>query len=491
MVVSLIFAILGLFLHPLSLFSFGLGLIAFVGLPIVSKLTGWKQPAHFLFWLAKKPLNRMAIVVSEHNDILFKQMSFNARGVEQITLDGVKKDFEDPDSALHYWLGVPFALADETAGVLFDPRHAALGKRKHSHEQREQYSFPATEKEWESYGVSKWIRGVYEFPTNYELVNLSMVRSLVDGGERSEYPHRTEELYKHSRDPFGEGAGIAKFFYPILAFAVIFGGIWFMASQFGTPQGSGSTVSFSLLALVAVPTRAKKGLGALAVIAVLLGYAFFVYLIGGPLVLIAASIALVTGFTMLPAFAILFKASNTIAGFFSSSFFRLGFLGYNRPVFVWTPQAYRLREYSELDSDTPDPTWYGLFGSLVGFTFEPQSESWDAEVIKNDDLEAQQIADDSTDTKLPKGVARTNIIRDRMGAFVPERVKSSAYYLDSKIAQARFKNSASGEKSLKRLLEAKEKHGEGAGGLDDRAVLYLTAAGGFVGMCLGVFFFLL
>ena len=498
---ALIFAVLGWFISPIGLFTIGLGLVSFLALPVVSKATSWKAPSQLMFWLGKQPVSRVAFVLGEHGDLFFKRMSFNARGVEQITLDGVEKDFEDPDNALHFWQGLRFGLADETHGVFFDPRHAALGQRKQNAIQKEEYSYNATDTEWEQRGVTKWIKGVYEMPKQYEFPRLSDVRHLIDGGERSEYPHRTEEIYKHSRDPFNDSTAITKFFYPIIAFVITFGGIWFMADQFGTPGGSGTTVSYpdmvqyGMLAIVpAISERRNQILGTILALALAAGYLFVLYTLAGLVGVIGGSIGFLIGFGFLPVMAFASTILGPLAGVFSSLFFRLGFMGYRRPIFVWTPEKYELREHDTLEDTVNDPVWYGAFKSLLGFTFEPSEDSWGSELLEHDDLEARQVATDGGEkpsTNVPKRFTRTDIARDSMGAFIPNRIRKSKYYLHSGIAQARLKNSANGEKSLKRLLEAKEKHGEGDSGLDDRLVLYLVAIFGFVGAAAGVFFFIL
>jgi len=198
------------------------------------------------------------------------------------------------------------------------------------------------------------------------------------------------------------------------------------------------------------------------------------------------------GFGFLPVFAFIFQVSEKISGALSTLFFKLGFLGYRRPVFEWTPEAYRLREYDDLDDTTPDPVWYGAFGNLVGFTFTPSEDVWGAERMTNEKVEALQVEEPDVESRVPEQRFRkTEMQRDDMAGFVPSRIKSACYYLHSGILQSRFKHSANGEKAQKRLLEAKEKHGEGKGGLGDTTVLYLTAASGLLAVVMGVFFFLL
>ena len=238
MIVELALTLLSILLSPTGIVLFGIGVVLFLGLPIFPKVTGVGRWINRLYlYLATQSISRAAIVVSEHNDIYFKRMKFDSRGVEKITLGTETKEFEDPDSALHHWMGIPFALADEVRGVLFDPRHAALGQRKHDSDERDESSYLATTEEWNNWDVSEWKRGVFEMPKKHELVNLSRVRELVDGGERSEYPKRVEELYRNSRDPFGSGLPIMRMLMPAIAFLITFGGIWLIVTRLGGSGG--------------------------------------------------------------------------------------------------------------------------------------------------------------------------------------------------------------------------------------------------------------
>jgi len=239
---GVIFGVLGFLISPFGLMAILLGLLGFITLPLISTVSNFKQPANLFLKLATFPIKRASVVVSEHNDGLFRTMKFSGLGVELITIDREEKAFEDPDNALHHFLGIPFALADEEHGVLFDPRHAAAGQRKRDKTKRDEHVYLATQDEYEDYEIAKWMPAVFELPNKHELVDLSAVQELIDGGERSEFAKRVEELYQHSRDPFADGTPVTKYLYPMIAFAITFGGIWFMVSQFGLPSvGSGPT----------------------------------------------------------------------------------------------------------------------------------------------------------------------------------------------------------------------------------------------------------
>lgn len=525
---------LGFLLSIWGVMTILIGLVMFLLLPVISAVSRFKMFSRMFLTLAAIPLRRAAFVVSEHNDIYFKQMSFDSLGFETITIDGDQKDFEDPDNALHYWLGIPFALADEEHGVLFDPRHGALGERKRAISNRGDAPIEASDSEWEDYGVSYWLPAVFQFKKGvYELVDLSAVQQLVDGGERAEYPSRVDAMYQHSRDPLTEGKSSARILLPVIAFGLIFGGIWVLASQIGQPD---TTVSYTILPALggglaaALPflgapdddddeeeEESSQGSQIVKRIANV-DWAYIVgilLLAGSPLMIMAGLVyglgpalggsiimTLLLGMFILPAFTVLGQASSVIGGGLSKLWFKLGFLGFRRPVMVWTQSKYEIREFDQLDDvDESDVTWYSGFNGLLGFTFEPSPDSWRAEVVSKERLKASAVVADGGRTQtvskdkqshIPSGyVPSDEFIRDKYGGFVPKRVRSGSYYLDSGIATNRFANSAIGEKSARRLTEAKEEYGDSNQGLSEMTILKTTMLSGFVAAILGISVFIL
>jgi hypothetical protein len=542
MILQLLFAILGFLVSTWGIMSLLIGVVLFIALPMLSTISRFKQPANAFLKLAAFPLNRAAVLVSEHNDALFKRMQFDGLGVERMTVDGEEKVFEDPDNALHHFLGIPFALAWEKDGVLFDPRHAAAGQRKRDYDARNESTFLATEYEWEEYGVSKWMPGVFAMPKKHELVDLSAVVELVDGGERSEYAKRVEEFYQHSQDPFGDGTPAIKYLYPIIAIAITFGGTWFMASQFGLPSARGTgSVSFGVLWLLFGPTldmqavkewlavlkdkatsaggtvkaklvsgggSGKDGLktfiettdwklvaGVMLMIGVPVGTVAGLYIFLGLITTISILTAVLLGFLLLPVLTFLAQPVGPIAGTFSKLYFKLGFFGYRQPVVCWTPKKYVVKEKDQLRT-TEDIQYYDLFGHTIGFTYEADPSSWGPEVLDTQMVDAQTpVTDGGTagarDTNLPAKYARAEEMgRDTYGAFVPTRLRHDEYYLDSGIVMERFNNSADGEKSMKKLLEAKEIHGGGNQGIDDSTVFKASIVTGLLGLILGIAIFI-
>ena len=513
MIFELLLALLSVLLSVPGMVLLGLGLISFIALPVVPKATGACHWINRLYLhLATAPIKRAAVVVSEHNDAVFKTMKFDARGVEKITLDGETKDFEDPDGALHYWMGMPFALADEVHGLLFDPRHAALGQRKSDLRERDEDEFYATTEEWNEWDITRWKPGVFGMPKTHEMVDLSKIRELAQGGERAEFPTRVEKLYRNSRMPFAGALSSMKLLMPAVAFILVFGGLWIIITRLGGSDGGGSsTVTYGFLAYLFVTNAASSGGGkdwreigtvGLVVLLPLASIALLVVLFG-PIYGFVMSVIFGMGFWFLPIIATLSRPITPVANIFSTFFFTLGFLGYQKPVFEWTPRKYVIREYDDLET-TENVCWYGLFNSLVGFTYAPDKESWGAEYLEHEEIEGRKetrpgdVPTAATDggvsglkSNLPKQFEPVpSMRRDTYGAFVPRTLKRSKYYLHSGIATARFNNSASGEKSLRRLLEAKEE-GENSLGISDKVLLYATCAGGLLGGISGVLVFIL
>jgi len=231
------------------------------------------------------------------------------------------------------------------------------------------------------------------------------------------------------------------------------------------------------------------GLGAVGLMPLAALAAIFVFL--GPVIGIGVAVGLSIGFLFVPALTFLSKISQAIGGLFSKLYFKLGFFGYRQPVICWTPRKYIIKEYDQLDS-TANVEWYGLFGHTVGFTYEPGPESWGPESVTHGEIESRQpVADGgTTDSNLPAKYLPSDEKRDTYGKYLPNRVRDSKYYVDAGMVVERFKNSANGEKALNKLLEAKDQHGVGSGGIDDSTVFKASMFMGVVGALLGIGIFI-
>jgi len=174
-------------------------------------------------------------------------------------------------------------------------------------------------------------------------------------------------------------------------------------------------------------------------------------------------------------------------------------MGYREPVFYWTPRKYVVKEFGHIDK-VGEMKWYNLFGAQVGFSYPPEADSWDAEVVPHAELENMPIPEDHPDlsadggeikSNIPKKYVRTEAFnRDRYGGFIPRMIRDNKYYLHTGRALERFKHSANGEKTHLRLQEAKEKHGGGSDGLPDKGILYATTFMGALGALMGVWLFI-
>jgi len=501
MVLALILAFFGWLASPFGLLTLLLGLVAFVLLPalgrVSERLNTW---AHLPLWLGARAIGRMAWVVSEHNELYAKNMRFDDNGVEVVSFDDVDKEFEDPDNALTYWKGVPVALADEVHGVLFDPRHAALGQRVHDAEQRNEMQVYASDEEFERKGITHYIRGVFGFGDDHELVDLSRVRSLVDGGERAEYPARAEEYYINSREPYKSGSRFTKFLYPLIALLGTFAACWLIASQ-GSGGGVDTTIGFGAsLLLLALPGGAAETLkrlpwlriaGTTMALSVVVLPLLLIAVLVNPVLAVFAALTFALGYLLIPLITLLARPSALAGGLLGKACCRIGMLAFRSPVYEWTSKGYRLREQLHVDGDVAQ--WYTLFGTRVGFTFAPGEQSWGAEYRDPQDVDDRTMAGlaaDGGSSNIPaKHAPMSDEPRGGRAKFAPERPDAD-YYVDTGIALARFRRSATGEKLMKRLEQAKDEHGE-ADGVNDTSVLQLTAGCGIIGLTMGVVVFLL
>lgn len=504
-ILQLLISFLRFFGSPIGMMSFLIGVLIFFILPIIPKLAGdFYRLARFHLWLAAGMLGRCAIVVSEHGDLLLKQMSFDDKGVEVMKFDGVKKQFEDPDNAVHNWMGVKFALADELHGVLFDPRHAALGMRRREYREKGELSFRSTDDEWEEFGVEQWRPGVFQMPEKHELVDPAAVREIVDGGERAEHPEATDEIYRKSRLPFMSGASTMRLILLIVALLAPFAMMWLLATQTsGAAGGGGGPTIVGSLALAPLAAllsdtdwiQVAKGLLIASVLPLIFG-ALFVLV--SPLFAILVFVVMGMGFWLVPIITFVYRLSPVGGGGLARLLFRLGFLPYDYPVFKWTRKGYRVHEFENLEHEDADAlNWYSLHGAIVGFTYPPSEDAWGPEVLDEDRIEARRGlktdgGEDIVRTNLPAEYDRAPSWRrsDVYAAYLPKTLKRSYYYLDSGISRRRFADSAVGEKSLHQLTESKKEHGENDG-LSDRKLMWGVIGLGLLSFMMGAWVFFL
>jgi len=488
-----LFQLLALLFTPFGLMAVMFGFVLFLLGPFIYRYTGvGKVFVSVPLWIMARILNRAAIVVSEHNDIFLKRMEFDDLGVETITFGKERKDFEDPDGAIHNWLGMHFALADEVTGTLFDPRHAAVGTRKATLDTNGKGRVNATDNEFQTTGVGEWVKGVFEMPTNHELIDLSNVRRLVDGGERSEYPKRTEELYKHSRRVLSSGTPPLKFVYPIIGFLATFGGIWLVMDQLGGSSSATDTVTVSALFAVAslkpYTDDIKRLVGMIIAILPVVGLAYLTT----PLLAGLLALLFILGYLFVPIFALLTRPVGPLSGVFAKLLLMLGLFGFDKPILHWYRDKYRLTEYDDLENPNVSE-WYTLANSRFAFSHPPTPESFDADVMEPRDVKNRHVPQDkSTDSNIPTDQVPLNLsYRGNIAPFGPKHPSAESYYLHSGITLSRFEDSAMGQKSQRRLTQAKEIYGEDGFGINDKTILYATLFTMVLGIGLGTVVFIL
>jgi hypothetical protein len=76
--------------------------------------------------------------------------------------------------------------------------------------------------------------------------------------------------------------------------------------------------------------------------------------------------------------------------------------------------------------------------------------------------------------------------------YIHDEVDEDSWYLDTGIAVQRFRGSALGERTLRRLTWSKQKYGDGSAlGFEDKTIMYATFGSMVLASAIGVFAFLL
>lgn len=499
--IGYLLSLLFLLFTPIGFLAFATGVVLFLLLPVVPRATNrFHIFGRLHLWLGAQTMGRIAVVVTEHGDALLKQLIPDDIGTEKIAFNDDVKEFEDTHQAKSSWLGVPFALADEVHGVLFDPIDAALGRRKKELEEENEMVAKATPQERDMYDVQGWVHGVLEFPAGvHELVDLSDARRLIMGTERAEHPHRIKEYYKKSQDPYGDSSAAGQFMLLLAAITGPFVALWVLASQLGTGTGGGgSTVSFGALLLLGgslISLRTVKTAAVALFIALPFALVFMLLTaLAGPIYAVSVFVLLGAGFWFVPILSQFLRLNATASEAITKVYFKLGLLGYDTPIFELTPSGYKMREFKNLDAvDEETISWHRFLGrDRVGFTFAPYPEVWGTEVVDTDEVE-QRSVDRQTQSNVPAGYSIVpDITRAVYGLFVPKTLRPDSYYVATDISFGRFANAARGKKSDKRFAKSKEDYGGGTKAVSTKAMVYGMSICGAMSLLLGIgVFFLL
>jgi hypothetical protein len=446
--IGFLITLLSILLSPIGMLAVLSGFLFFIISPFIPKATNeYHIFARFYQWLGASMLGRAAIVLSEQGDLLLKEMWPDDIGTEKMKFNETTKEFEDPAHRKSYWAGIPFALADEVHGILFDPRDPALGDRKRKAEEQSEMVIKATASERETYSVQGWVKGVLAFPKKtYELVDLTQVRQLVSGSERAEHPERVKEFYENSRDPYDDGTGTSRFIMIIVALIGPFAAMWLIASQGGS--GGGSSVSFGMLMLLFSMQALSDVIGGVEWRrwGIRIGIALPAVIIFGLVAVIAGAtiagilgVLFLLGFFTIPIIIFLLRPSAKATDKLAERLIKFGLFAYEKPVFEWTPRGYKTREYSHMDNvDEANVSWHTFLGKMTGFTFTPGPDSWDTEVADKDEIENKTVTDGGelvAQTNIPSGYRRMpDDGRAVYGDVVPSQLKGTNYYIHTGIA---------------------------------------------------------
>ena len=525
-----------------------LGLLVPLLLPLVPATTGRAHALSQLhLWLAMKLHGRMAWVVDSKDRLIPRRLHREPEtGNEYVKLDGERLTFEDPDLSISKWKNVDMTLADGKYGVLFDPRHAAVGGRILDLRERDEAVIPASSPQaTQQAGIGQWVRGVLSFPDGkYELPRLAWVRALFGGRERASDPAVLQEFYRKSREPYqDDGSEWARLLVVIGAMILPALSMWLVGDYIGSGGaaggggggggGNGTDTELGVVALASLgslaalreyPWRAwaRRALAILVpvlawtlTIGSILGMHYVTASAYGVGTMLAVDVAFVAGLLLFGLLLLVSAAVGIIGGGVGSVLMKLGLLAYRKPVWVWTREGYELHDWARVAEDKraghADPVWYRAYGADVGFSFAASPDSW-GEHIELAELGAMTgpepaeievenpsaaTADggafgDIADDNLPAGWAGVPELRrgGGYGGYIPREPDHDQYYIHSGVALNRLWDASTGRKSQAALLAAKNEYG-GDDSLGEGAWLMVTAALALVSFAGGAWLFVM
>lgn len=491
MIGVILVAIIKLLTSPLGWTMFLVGLILPFAVLVVSNATGWSKPRDIMLGLAQGALHRSALLVTEQGELIHKSVELNEDGTAEITLDGAVKTMSDPDGAMAWLKGVPFALADETSGLFFDARHAWIGEQKEQARLDRELEAPATAEEGKAYGVRHWYLGVTKLPETLTTVDPTAVRNILTGGESADDGRHARQFYKNSRQPKSKNASFMRLLVPVIAGLAPPVVLFLLRNYLGSSSG-GSVVSFSTLLPIGlqslrdanwrriagwIAALCAVGLGAFTLGVGLLVDPFTTILLVGPVV---SAVGLIV------ALPIVASLSNITGPPVGSLYWRLALLGVNTLNFVWSDGSWRV-DVGPIDNATAIGR---VYGTEVNIAFEPDDafeESISAEAVGRSTEGLDQTG--KIPSRIPVGYHRSKRFRreqhDQIGAYVPADLDIGAEYLRIGPALNRLAGGTDGEATAKKWQQAKEDLGMQAWMADDITLLKYSMLSMFAGSIMG------
>lgn len=498
MIGVILVALIKLLTSPLGWSMFLVGLLLPFLVIAVANAIGWGWPREFTLGLAQGALYRSAIVVTEQGELLLKAVSLNEDGTAEITVDGAKETYSDPDGAVAWLKGAPFALADEASGTFFDARHAWIGEQIRQAALDRELEAPATEEEGKHYGVRHWYRGVVELPERVASVDPTAIRNILTGGETANDGRWARIFYKNSRQPKRANASYMRLLVPLISFGapilLLFVIRNYLADSGG--GGGGTVVSFSALLPIGLESVRRANWRSIAkLFTVGLGVILGTLSLGLGLVVDPFTTILIVGplatalgiFLLTPTIASLSTITGPTVG---AAYWRIALIGLGDLDIVW-----RRGQWTTTTGALDRPAAFEgrISGTNVAIGFDPD-EAFE-ESISGKRVAASTEGLDQTgeiESRIPVGYHRSKRFRreqhDQIGAFVPAEVDLDAEYLRVGPALNRLAGGMDGEATESKWQQAKEDLGENAWMADDMTILKMSIlsmlAGGAMGSVL-------
>lgn len=496
MIGAILIALLKLLTSPLGWTMFLVGLLLPFGVIMAANAIGWAWPREFTLGLSQTSLYRSAIVVTKQGELLLKSVSLNDDGTAEIRVDNSKQTYSDPDGAMAWLKGVPFALADEASGTFFDPRHAWVGEQIRQAELESELEAPATEQEGENYGVRHWYRGVFELPQRVTSVDPSAMRNILTGGETANDGRWARTYYKNSRQHKRADSSLLRMMIPVIAFLAPVLTLFVIRNYLadsGGGGGGGTVVSFGTLIPIGAESLRQadwKTIGKW--FAIVCGVVFGTLSLGLGLMIDPFTTILIAGpLTTALAIFVLTPFVASVSGLTGPSigalYWRIALMGQQDLDVIW-----RRGQWETASGEIERPAAFEgrIFGTNVAIGFDPEEafeESIDGRRVAASTEDIDQTG--QIPSRIPVGYHRSKRYRreqhGQIGAFVPANIDIDADYLRVGPALNRLAGGMDGEATAAKWQQAKEDLGENAWMADDMTILKMSMLTMLAGAVMG------